>query len=521
MSAPVLPGSLRGNTPVQGFAMVGFAAVASAALSAYLSDARPPALGEIVIGVLPHVVLIIAVVTFVVMRFLRERLRSALDLGIESALIGLLVGALVSVTGWFSDGTTESAIIASDAFSFVVTGGIFPISIGPSVAVRFLPIIAAAVVAFRFRRRSSVPHLALGVLFIYLIPCAALLSTTVIGMVSAALSGSLASDTATLFKTLVTAHADGYWTATQSERFLLPVARQAENSLLAFRSAIALIFAGGLVIASMAGSSATGGLLKRLVVPEAVRLFLIAICGLALGLASASPSTSHTAAFALILGTLVLLAWVAAFRFRMDLVNLPRHEREHPDYPLPSGAIQAQDLEIVIVSLFGFSLMGATVLGYPVFVALLAATLCARLSEEASPQVPVAVTWLMSAVMLLALAEAGGLTGSRLLAVPGWVSRIFLALSLISVLSAIFDRYLLKLESRVVAAIGVILGLIGIAILSNQIVFWIAVGLSTGILLFSVRSPGKWHRYSSWAFEGAIALVALLSLIVPQFFRRF
>jgi hypothetical protein len=35
------------------------------------------------------------------------------------------------------------------------------------------------------------------------------------------LSGSLASDTATLFKTLVTAHADGYWTATQSERFLL------------------------------------------------------------------------------------------------------------------------------------------------------------------------------------------------------------------------------------------------------------------------------------------------------------
>jgi hypothetical protein len=81
------------------------------------------------------------------------------------------------------------------------------------------------------------------------------------------------------------------------------------------------------------------------------------------------------------------------------------------------------------------------------------------------------------------------LTGSRLLAVPGWVSRIFLALSLISVLSAIFDRYLLKLESRAVAAIGVVLALIGIAILSNQIVFWIAVGLSTGYFaLFCAES---------------------------------
>jgi hypothetical protein len=242
------------------------------------------------------------------------------------------------------------------------------VSIGPSVAVRFLPIIAAVAIAFRFRRRSSVPHLALGVLLVYLIPCVALLSTTVVGVVSAAASGSLASDTATLFKTLVTAHADGYWTATQGERFLLPVARQAENSLLAFRSTIALIFAGGLFIASGGWFIGDGWTLETARCARSGSSLFDCDVWLGVGVLRALLRVPRTHLLRVNPRNVRSSRMGRGISFRMDLVDLPRHEREHPDYPLPSGAIQAQDLEIVIVSLFGFSLIGAAVLGYPVFV---------------------------------------------------------------------------------------------------------------------------------------------------------
>lgn len=477
-----------------------------------------PALSEVAFRFLPALIAgsVVTAASFVAI----GRGNRSASVAVALSAVSCAVAVLASVFGPWNEGRSFIVLPVRDALVSIATFGVLPLRYGPEAVLRFLPVCFAVGLAVMGKRSGAgMFRLAAVSVVSYLV-----LATTMHGMTW--IAGGIAAANATTmetadgtFRTLVSAHADGYWTRVQGERFFLPVGRQAENAIETVRAALwFLVSAIALAFALAASARSPGSLVKRIGTRTAMLWIVHLVAGLSIGLGMRGARVSYTDGIALGVFFTVSLAWVSWWRFRRDIENLASDERERPDLPLPSGNVQAHDLKQASELLLGCALFGAFLLGYPVFIGFAAAALAAWLASRdgAAYRDGIVGDGVASLFIGLGLGWAGLSMGVRDAPTPEWGIRIVLALAVLAGVGRLFRNVQTRVESRTGHLTVAILGLIGAVLVARQRWFWIpAVAAGVGLLVL-FQKPGKWHRYASWALDAARAGIVFILLFLPR-----
>lgn len=514
-----LPEARRSQGAIETVAtLLGLAYVASF-LATLLSGDKAPQMYEPLIGVLPMLMLGVAVACLVLLLAAKERLRNAVAFALALAWISSALSLVATSIGLWNDGSYYNILTPATAFLSILTFGLFPFHFGPDALIRFLPAVFAIGLFLRcLRARVPFPRLALGVGGGYLLLGAALHALSwVAGLLSLANSTSLAQPT-DVYRVLVSAQSNGYWTLGQAERFLSPLGRQADTALILAHAAVVFLV---MVICAAAVARLTmsiRSLVKRLASRPVVLFGMEFFLGASLAVGTQVARATYTEMLAYAIFFIVVFLWCSWWRIVRDLENIARDELEHPDYPLPSGTVTPHDLEALSHVLLSISLFGAWVLGWPVFFGLLSASLLAWADSRGGFGLRDGV--LTHAVVItgigLGIAWSGAALAIQEAAMPAWLIRILLSAALLFGLSALSKGLRTMTDARPLLAGLLTLGM-GIALLiANQQVFWLYfLPAAAGMFLLAFR-PGKWHRYGSLPIDGFLGFMLFIALFLPK-----
>lgn len=436
------------------------------------------------------------------------------------SVVACTVAVIASVFGPWNDGRSFIVLPVRDALLSVATLGVLPVRYGPEVVIRFLPACFAVGIAV-IGRRSGVRlfRLVVAAAVSYSVLAAAMHGMTWIAGGIAAANATPMETADSTFRTLVSAHADGYWTRLQGERFFFPVGRQAENAIEAVRATVwFLVSAVAVIVALAASARSPGTLVKRIGTRTAMFWIVHLVAGLSVGLGMRGVRASYTDGVALAAFFVSSFAWTAWWRFRRDIENLASDERERPDLPLPSGSIQAHDLKQASELLLGCALFGSFLLGYPVFIGFAVAAAASWIASRdgAAFRDGIVGDGVAAAFVGLGLGWAGLSMGVRDAPMPEWGIRIVVALALLAGIGHLFRHVQTRVEHRAAHFAVAAAGLAVSAAVARQRSFWVPVLAAAVGLLVLYRKPGKWHRYASWAVDAVRGGIVFILLFLSR-----
>jgi hypothetical protein len=481
----------------------------------------PPHLFDLAFGLFPLLALAFVTTYVVAAVFGRQR-----DVQASTTALVVMAWSCVSVSvlsffPFWNDGSYLKVLPVGSALTSILTLGILPFHAGPEAVVRFVPVAAAIALFFRLRRTQlPIPKRIVSVVVMYLFLSIAVYSLSWVSGILAVTHADVMNGPADVSRILTTAQADGYWTRGQQDRFFAPIGTQSDNSFAAIQTSfyflMTLIPFGLLAVSFFRSGTA---LAKRLASRSSVLILTVLALGLAIGMRTRTASSSYTDGLAFIVAIVVFVYWVAWWRFVRDLQTLPKDEQERPDLPLPSGTVAVNDLEAINGVLLTLSLIGAFVLGWPVFVSLVTATIVAsvmlplRLENLRADTILSASGFFLVAVSTGSAAVAVGLRDAS---VPDWMIRIVLSMALLVALERLYRRADRLAPSRFVQA-GIFSAALMISlVLANQRVFWLFCLPAFAVVVFGASSSEKWQKYRrvpTYILLGGFLLVAA---IVPQ-----
>ena len=489
-----------------------------------ITGAKTPSVNEVLFGVLPVLSTAAIVVMFSLKIAVRERFAQALSYAVTVCAIATGVGAVAAMLGLWNEGDLLTVLTPSQAFGSLASAGVWPLSYGPEAAIRFVPIICAIAILLRvLRARASLVRAVVTSLIAYLILGLLVHSLSWIGYFLSITRQYGIESPIDVFRLLVSSQSDGYWVRLQNERFFASMGRQAEVGLAGTRAGIFFIVSAiGTVALLTYRSFVVVGLIKRLASVQTIRFMILGILGM--GLASSLPGShaSVSDVIATIVFLISLLLWGAWWRFSRDLEDIAQDAQDHPNRPLPSGAISPHTLEDVAFVALAFSIFGGLLLGWPVCVGFICASLCVwALSRGGLQWRDGVVTNLVGSTgVAVSLGWAGVVFGLRDVLAPSWMLHILLASALIVGATFVVRQVQLLIEARWIQAV-LISSIMCVAFLvAGQTVLWLFALPIIAALLVLVNKPGRWYRYAARTFDIFLAAVTLLVLFVPSIIRH-
>ena len=491
---------------------------------AVVTGAKTPSVNEVLFGVFPVLAAAAIVVVFCLKISVRERFAQALSYAISACAISAGIGALAAILGLWNEGDLLTVLTPSQAFASLASAGIWPLSYGPEAAIRFVPIVCAVAIFLRIlRARASMARAVTVSVIAYLLLGLLIHSLTWIGFMLSVTHRSGIESPIDVFRLLVSSQSDGYWVRLQNERFFASMGRQAEVGLAGTRAGILYLFS---VITTFGfltyRSSAAVGLLKRLVSAQSIRLISLGIIGIALASSVPGQHSSVSDGIAMLVFLCSLVLWVVWWRNMRDLEDVAQDEQEHTDRPLPSGAIAPHVLEDVSFLALAFALFGGLLLGWPVCVGFVCASLSVwALSREGLQWRDGVVTNLVGSIgVAVSLGWAGVAFGTRDVLAPNWMLRILLATAVVVGATFAVRQVQLLLESRWMQAVLIISVMMLAFIVAGQSAFWLCALPIIALLLILINKPGKWYRYAARTFDLFLVVVMFVAVFIPFVIRH-
>ncbi|MFH1077847.1 MAG: hypothetical protein V1745_01015 [Patescibacteria group bacterium] len=341
------------------------------------------------------------------------------------------IGVLVSWIGVWNDGSGAIPTSLADALRFVATASVLPASIGPDAFVRtvlLVSVVSLAVRAWR-SRPSHVRPVAVG-LVAWIVGASVLLVQTWMAFASAVARDLPLAHAEDAMRALGASHMDAYWSSFQADRFFAGVGRQLETSTLLSSSSL-LYLVGILLILLVAFTSSCWSrrdvrraLLGRIFAADtfaSVVLLSAVICGVIAGSMAQRRTWTALDAVPFVLLAVVAFAWTARFLLGREIDRLPTDKMSHPERPLASGLVTVEDVRSTIEVLSVVAVVGATLLGWPVLLTVLALTVLGEASSA----------WMRSpwgrgisyGAFAAFMVAAGGLVSSRTVRFPYLLER--------------------------------------------------------------------------------------------------
>lgn len=517
--------SLKRSVGVSDLLKICFAAsVITGLLAAFFSDSQMPGLPQIMLGLLPY--FFFSAIVAIAFRLLAqgEKNGEAVTGAFFIVALGALVGILAACCKIWNNGSSYTVLPPSHAWLNILTFGIYPAHFGPLVQIRFLPAVIFLSLGIMLSRRglpkSKSWGLAAGAYLTTAFSFHGLSWIAWLGLQGGTVSIKIAADT---FRFLVRMHTTSFWSLAQLDRFLLPLGRQAESTLLMVQVAVMFLLAAGLLALIFIKSiRAWCKLAKRVLVQNSVPWVLAALIGVVLARTSQVTKASYTHILALIIFALVIVLWIAWWQYGRDLENLAQDELRQADLPLPRGEVSLQEVEGVRQVLLIASLFGAWCLGWPVFIGILSAVFCTWLISRygAGFGASSVAEALGAGVIGLSLAWAGAAFSLRDASSPAWIVAMALAVGILVGLSQFIKNTGDSILTSRYALWLILICLVVVPLASRQKFMWV-ICLAAGVLTFVLsRNAEKWRRYGIFVMDAALAVMALIALFVPKLIRH-
>jgi hypothetical protein len=376
---------------------------------------------------------------------LRQRAESAWTEVMRVFPLALGIGVLVSCVGVWNDGSGSVPTALRDAVLFVFTLGIYPTTIGPLALMRGAVLALAVLLAVRAWRSQPSRGRAVVVGVVTWVSGAVILSVqSWMAAIAAAGRGLSLVNADDAMRALGAVHTDSFWSNFQADRFFAGVGRQLDtgvslsSSAILFLVCLALAAALAWRIQPWSRFSVIRRFAGRLLSADSfASLVLVSACVAGVFVGLRGQRFSWTALD--VASLLVLLAtFKSCFVFwslGREIENLSLDEREHPDYPLPSGLASVDDVQSARAFLLLVALVGGALLGWPVLISVLSfvaigvfgsASVSGWMRHCIGKPVLVGI---MAATWVL----AGGLFASRTTMIPLHLGRFALAWAAIAV----------------------------------------------------------------------------------------
>jgi len=370
---------------------------------------------------------------------LRQRAESAWTDVMRSFPIALSIGVLVSCIGVWNDGSGSAATALRDAFLFIFTFGMVPVSIGPVALMRGTVLALAILLAVRAWRSQPSRGRAVAVGAVTWVAGALILTVQswMAAIASAGRSLPLAHAEDAM-RALGAIHTDSFWSNFQADRFFAGIGHQLETAVSLSSSSVVFLVCLALAaaVAWKIQPWSRFGVLRRfagriLAADAFASLFLISACaaGVLAGLHGQRISWTSLDIASLLVLIVTFKSCLVSWILGREIGNLPQDEREHPDYPLPSGLASVDDVRSVRAFLLLVAIVGGALLGWPVLIAVLtfiAIGVFGSVSVSGWMRTPVG-TALLVGILAVCSALAGGLYASRTPMIPLHLGRFALA----------------------------------------------------------------------------------------------
>ncbi len=489
-----------------------------------VTGAKTPSVNEVLFGVLPILVAAAIVVVFSLKIAVRERFPQALSFAVSVCAMCGGVGAVAAILGLWNEGDLLTVLTPGQAFASLASAGVWPLSYGPEATIRFVPIVCAIAVLLRvLRARASMMRAIVASLIAYFTLGLLIHSLSWIGYMLSMTRQYGIESPIDVFRLLVSSQSDGYWVRLQNERFFASMGKQAEVGLAGTRAAIIYVFSVISTFGFLAQrSSAALGLMKRFLSAQSIRLASLGVIGMALASSVPGRHSSVSDLIAVIVFLCSVSLWIVWWRSLRDLEDAAQDEQEHPDRPVPSGAISPHVLEDVAFLALAFAIFGGLLLGWPVCVGFLCASLSVwALSREGLQWRDGVVTNLVGSMgVAMSLGWAGVVFGLRDVLAPNWMLRIVLAVAIIIGATFAVRQVQMLVESRWIQAVLITVIMCVAFFVAGQNVFWLFALPIVAVLLVLVNKPGKWYRYAGKTFDLFLAVVLLLTVFLPSVIRH-
>ena len=489
-------------------------------VSSFISQQGPPPLIEILFGILPYFAFGLALMVVVLILVAKERGPQASGHALKVAAIASVASLFFTLTRMWNDGSYYTVLTPTWSLISVFSLGLFPVKMGPIALLRFLPVCFATGVFWRvWKTRGKTGSALIAALLVYVPFALSIHLLSWIGGAMALSHGDVLSTPDDVFRVLVSAQADGYWTQAQTERFFAPISMQSQNALYGVQAALVFL----LLTVLLAGFAvytirSLDVLAKRLLTRSTLLLAVSALLGLGLGLLLQGGSISYTEVIACIVFFVVLIAWLGWWRLARDIVHLSRDEREQPSLPLPSGLVSVQDAESLRDVCLALVLYGAFLLGWPVLISFVCASLLTWIDLR--------VEWPSRLDVWCRAAASGliaGCVGSAALAMavsdavePQWMIRLLLAVAVLAGLVRL-SRSLDRVLPARLPQVAVLCGGIGLALFfANQLALWVLFLPCVAAVFLLARNEEKWREYRIFPVYLLLASLVFVAVFVSQ-----
>ncbi len=448
------------------------------------------------------------------MRWNHEREERAAGMAVTTLCLGLIIGILFSFTGLFSDGTSSPFVSPVLAIVSVLWGGLFPREAGPDIFLRVLPLVSSITVAVRLHVFRAPPRhvirltaLALGILHgIVFLPS---ILIGIVGLLMRLSTNSLDE----MLRTFLNVSGNGFWSSFVPERFGAAAGQQTQVMVSALHASFLfiLIAYGTIVTLAIKHRELFHIWLRRLLVPSALRLFLVSlVVWFAAGFAR-GPIRFFPDALATVLLIVALLAWSTWLLLARDLASASQDAISHPDRWIPAGVVSLHRAEEVSHIALGFSLLSASLLGLPVALPWILATVLLRIFSSQR---------LASVIPLILLPLSVLFTSGKEIVAPLWIMHLTESAIVTIVLAELLPTFLANRSHRSSLAIASALLVFSVALTAQPILWMSTLPLLVLLLVFGSSRPDLFSRFLPRLFEGTLVLYLIVFLIFPRFLER-
>lgn len=478
---------------------------ASAFAASLLTRQSPPALIEIVFGVFP----MLACATMLSVALLRfvghEREQSAMRYARTLAGVACLFGVFLSLTTLWNDGRYYTILTPSGAIVSMLTLGFFPLTFGPIALIRFLPFVFGAGIGFRLWRNTEKKFLALcGACAGYFVLAFLLHALTWVGGILSFTQADTITQASDVFRILARAQADGYWTHAQAERFFAPLGRQGENGFLGIQAATAFLFFVLISVSLLLPYLRPGAAwLRRLGSKSVVALASIVVVGFALGGLMRVGATAYTTRLAYAAFAIVLCAWIVWWRAMREAAS-EAHEEQNE---------RVRDTSLLL------ALAGSFILGWPMFLSILSATIFVQIERRLTSG---SERWHHIVQSIARMSIAGSIGAAALVVAlqeaiaPEWMFRILLATAFLIGCEHGFRHLSQTGVSRAREGFLLCLGIAFALFVAHQQAFWLLFLPSLAATLVASRTERAWSRLRARPLDIALGGIGSIILFFPQ-----
>ncbi|MBU1348633.1 hypothetical protein KJ781_01030 [Patescibacteria group bacterium] len=301
------------------------------------------------------------------------------------------IAIFVSWIGVWNDGSGTVPTSLKDGLLFIATVGVVPLSIGPDAFVRTIILVSALGIAYRAWHSgpSRVRPVVAGV-FAWIVGALALLVQTWMAFAISVARDLPLAHAEDAMRALGVVHTNAYWSNFQADRFFAGVGKQLETSALLSSSSV-LYLVGILLLlvaflwSSWSRSGMRSALFRRILTGDTYASLVLtsaALCGLYVAdIISRRHGWNTIDAVPIAIFLIAASGWIVRFLLGRELDRLPTDRISHPERPLASGLVTEEEVRSARDVLSVATLVGATLLGWPVLLAFLALTILGEASS--------------------------------------------------------------------------------------------------------------------------------------------